>query len=305
MGLAYSNVTVNLAEAARTLGGEVSNGQILSPGPGHSHRDRSLAVRFSADGFVVHSFAGDDPIVCRDYVRARLGLPTWAPRAGQAGAKTIRLAQPSLDERTRIDLAVDLYNRSGPPRGTWVERYFEGRGLELRDDDVFRFNPRTSWKDYDNQLIYVPAMIAPLRDIHSDQIVGVHRTRLVEKNGRIVRGERRMLGIAQNAVIKIDPDEMVEQGLIIGEGIETCLTHRQEHGLRPVWALGNAGAVKAFPVLGGLSGLTILGENDDANRKAAAECSWRYRAAGVDVIRIFPADESISDANDLLRRESP
>src|SRR5262249_47381718 len=150
-------------------------------------------------------------------------------------------------------------------KGTWVERYFEGRRLKLPDDDVVRFNPKTPWRDTDDRLTHVPCMIAPLRDIHSDQIVGVHRTRLIEKDGKIVRGERRMLGIAQNAAIKIDPDEMVEQGLVIAEGIETALTHRQEHGLRPIWALGSAGAIQTFPVLAGLDGLTILCENDGAN----------------------------------------
>jgi hypothetical protein len=29
------------------------------------------------DGFVTHSFAGDDPIACRDYVRQKLGLPEY------------------------------------------------------------------------------------------------------------------------------------------------------------------------------------------------------------------------------------
>jgi hypothetical protein len=29
------------------------------------------------DGFLVHSFANDDPIACRDYVRQKLGLPTF------------------------------------------------------------------------------------------------------------------------------------------------------------------------------------------------------------------------------------
>ena len=31
---------------------------------------------------LVHSFAGDDPTVCLDYVRARLGLPAFTPQGG-------------------------------------------------------------------------------------------------------------------------------------------------------------------------------------------------------------------------------
>jgi hypothetical protein len=32
------------------------------------------------DGFSVHSHAGDDPIVCRDYVREKAGLPAFEPK---------------------------------------------------------------------------------------------------------------------------------------------------------------------------------------------------------------------------------
>src|SRR5262245_22655751 len=76
-----------LSEAARLLGGEVSNGQVLCPGPGHSAKDRSLAVKFSDTGKpIVHSFANDDPITCLDDVRRRLGLPAFSPRSGKKSA---------------------------------------------------------------------------------------------------------------------------------------------------------------------------------------------------------------------------
>lgn len=63
---------------AKLLGGEERSGQVLAPGPGHSEDDRSLSIKLDKDapeGFVVNSFAGDDPIVCRDYVCEKLGLP--------------------------------------------------------------------------------------------------------------------------------------------------------------------------------------------------------------------------------------
>ena len=75
-----------LDEIARALGGEISAGQVCAPGPGHSARDRSLSVALSESdpaGYVVHSFAGDDPIMCKDYVREKLGLPQWRPGNGK------------------------------------------------------------------------------------------------------------------------------------------------------------------------------------------------------------------------------
>jgi|SRR5262249_43027344 len=68
---------MDLKHFQRHLGGEISGGQLLCPGPGHSASDRSLSVKVDAnapDGFLVHSFADDDPIRCKDYVREKCGL---------------------------------------------------------------------------------------------------------------------------------------------------------------------------------------------------------------------------------------
>jgi RecA-family ATPase len=77
---------LNLQNLARALGGEiVSNKQILCPGPGHSVTDRSLSVKIdprAPEGFLVHSFAEDSPIQCRDYVREKAGLPAFKPNNG-------------------------------------------------------------------------------------------------------------------------------------------------------------------------------------------------------------------------------
>lgn len=69
-------------QLASALGGDISGGEVLAPGPGHSPKDRSLSIKPDAgapDGFLVHSFAGDDPLSCKDYVRSKLGT-TRAPK---------------------------------------------------------------------------------------------------------------------------------------------------------------------------------------------------------------------------------
>jgi hypothetical protein len=97
----------------------VRNGEILAPGPGHSATDRSLSVKpdeDAPDGFVVFSFAGDDPIACRDYVRDRLGLPKWKPN----GAGTAKKATKA----TGTAAAAKPYS---PTVATFVYRDQEGR----------------------------------------------------------------------------------------------------------------------------------------------------------------------------------
>jgi hypothetical protein len=86
--------TLDLHSIAIALGGEVSGGQVRAPGPGHSAADRSLSVKLDSnapDGFVVHSFANDDPITCRDYVLSKTGQPTFRPNGNGRSAPVVEL----------------------------------------------------------------------------------------------------------------------------------------------------------------------------------------------------------------------
>ena len=84
-GNAHTAMLTSLHTLAKALGGEVNGTQVLAPGPGHSVIDRSLSVKLASDapdGFLVHSFAGDDPIACRDHVREKAGLEPFKPNGG-------------------------------------------------------------------------------------------------------------------------------------------------------------------------------------------------------------------------------
>jgi putative DNA primase/helicase len=82
----------NLQSLARALGGEVNGDQVLAPGPGHSTKDRSLSVKIDVaapDGFIVNSFAGDDAIMCKDYVRSKAGITPFKPNGTRKPAFNI------------------------------------------------------------------------------------------------------------------------------------------------------------------------------------------------------------------------
>jgi len=89
-------VIISVEQLHGALGGEISSGkqgrQVLCAGPGHSARDRSLAVvpADNDDGFVVYSFTGDDLFVCKDYVRNKVGLPPFRPRNGNGSSRPQR-----------------------------------------------------------------------------------------------------------------------------------------------------------------------------------------------------------------------
>jgi hypothetical protein len=103
-----ANMTIvfsSLTTVARALGGEVNGGQVLAPGPGHQAKDRSLCVKLDAsapDGFVVHSFSGDDAFACRDHVRERLSIPAFKPnghgRRRTSGEDVELLLQQAMEQ---------------------------------------------------------------------------------------------------------------------------------------------------------------------------------------------------------------
>ncbi|MCW6506903.1 DUF7146 domain-containing protein [Lichenifustis flavocetrariae] len=292
---------LDLRRVARILGGEVVRGAVLAPGPGHSRSDRSLSVRYSVnspDGFIVFSHSGDDFRTCRDFVRERLGLPQGVRRE-RTGAPVPHAAVQVQDDEGRIERAVAIWDEAQDPRGTPVEHYLVGRALNLDAATVgasLRFHPACPWKEKaTGEMLRVPAMVAALRQVDTDRITAVHRTRLSADG---VKLGRMVLGRAAGTAIKLDPDDVVTTGLTIGEGIETTLAARMI-SFRPAWAMGSAGAIGVFPVLSGVEALTVLAERDEASTRAIEQCASRWFKAGREVIVVEPRIGS--DVNDALR----
>jgi putative DNA primase/helicase len=221
-----------------------------------------------------------------DRDRGRARAP--APNAGD-----------SDDEARRIERALAIWDEAVDPRNKLVETYLRARALKLTDSlagKVIRYHRACPWgKDANGKTIRVPAMVVAMRSIVTDDITAIQRTRLSQDGKKI---ERRMLGVAAGAAVKLDADERVTDRLIIGEGVETAMTARQI-GLKPTWALGSAGAIAGFPVLDGIAKLMILAENDDASRRTAEACATRWHDAGRKVFINRPT--SGNDLNDALQ----
>jgi hypothetical protein len=76
---------LTLQQLTRALRGDISGKQILAPGPGHSPNDRSLSIKIepsAPDGFLMHSFAGDDPCLklLREIVRRETAPQPLVPK---------------------------------------------------------------------------------------------------------------------------------------------------------------------------------------------------------------------------------
>jgi hypothetical protein len=193
---------------------------------------------------------------------------------------------PQDDDAANLKRALRLWDDASPIEGVPIaEAYLERRGLEPAGDDVMRYLGACPFGD-----TRYPCILSLYRGVISNEPRAIQRTTLGPRGIKI---GRLSLGPVMGAAIKIDHDEDVEYGLVIGEGLETCLAGRQL-GFKPCWAVGSAGAIKTFPLLN-VQSLTLLVDHDapdkngrEAGQQAALECSQRWSAAGREVRRIMP-----------------
>lgn len=276
------NTLPSITEAARLLGGEASGERISCPGPGHSHRDRSLSVRFvpsAPEGYVVQPHSpNDDWRACRDYVRERLGLASWrpSPRCAPGGPAALTRPAPSPstvacdDAKARTRVALRFWHETVPIAGALAECYLvEHRKLDVRRrltlDHCLRWH------------VGLQAVVALMTDPVSGKPIGVHRTFLDADGAKV---ERKMLG--RQGVVCLSPDGAVTAALGISEGVEDGLAVLLS-GWSPVWAATSAGAIARFPLLAGIEALTIFADADQAGQRAAEICAERWLADGRDV----------------------
>lgn len=306
-----TEAVLDLRSIAAAFGGEVSGGRVRFPSIGHSPADRSAWLKLDSaapDGFRCGSFTSEDWKALRDHVRGRLGV---APDAwkGRSAPRPQASALPPVSKRrddgeAAVRFALQLWPQCVHPRGTLVERYLSLRQIGPPDEagEAIRFLERCRFGDE-----WLPAMVCLVRDVLTNQPQGIHRTALTS-DGHAVKREihgkiktyRLSLGRILGGCVKLDSDESVEQGLCLGEGIETCLSGRQM-GLRPVWAALCTANIAEFPVLSGVDGLHLFKENDanGASQKAVEQCARRWHAAGRQVIVITPTIGN--DLNDAIR----
>ena len=212
------------------------------------------------DGFVVHSFARRrSPSLHRARQGAARPGETRRPRRARRARRAIpargtipRPGTPSRreDEAARASIEAPRAWRFGTRPSRRSGRSLNSTSGEAsprldpgRRGVVIRYHPECPWGDeLTRRTFRVPCMVAAMRSIETDEIVAIQRTRLSTRRdkrsivacwGRGRRGDqarRRRRGDARADV---------------GEGLETAMTARQL-GLRPVWALGSAGAISAL-----------------------------------------------------------
>ncbi|MEM7729063.1 MAG: toprim domain-containing protein [Pseudomonadota bacterium] len=225
-----------------------------------------------------------------EWAQAFLGTPT-AERPAPRSTERRTEPQEDRDRERRIESAAAIWRQSGAIEGTLAERYLAQRGLitprRVLEGDALRFHPDLAYEGRQT-----PGMVALMSDPKTGEPCGVHRT-FLDEIGRPLVDEsgdkiKRMLGTA--GVVRLTPDEDVELGLGITEGIETGLAVLGL-GWTPVWAALSAGAIRSFPRLSGIECLTIFADADEAGWKAGTEAGQRLASAGQEVRLRAPMED--------------
>jgi hypothetical protein len=196
-----------------------------------------------------------------------------------------------------------------PILGSPGERYLrEARGIYtgaiadlLARTDAIGWNPAVFFREEGHPLDgqKLGAIIGIMTDPVTAQPTGAISRTYIDGNLRKI-GKAKTLGTGRG-IIRLSRDDEVEEGLHLAEGIETALSAAvSKRKFRPIWSVGSAPIMAAFPVLGGVETLTLLIDHDAAGERAARETEARWLEAGREVLIYRPKTPG-HDFNDLIK----
>jgi hypothetical protein len=309
---------MSLQEIARAMGGVVAAGGVNAPGPGHKPSDRSLRIFLDhqkEDGIRVHSFAGDDPIACKDYARQKLGLAAWQPtrphsnghsRANSNGngthytpiAPVAVVAEPIAPEAQdqEDDASSDLPPRT-PPDAEGKPRFFEwgDEGPPRRANEIRRHVYKRDGS---------PVRIKVKGEPEGNQPAFVNWYR-VSDNGKPGWQAKKPDGYVSvpylGAIDPFDP-ELADDPIQWPEGEKDCDTLGKIN--LPAFTFGGVGDGLPENAAAFVAGrhVVILGDNDAPGRKHAEAKAALATEAGAALVRVvnFPELQPGGDVSDFL-----
>jgi putative DNA primase/helicase len=208
-----------------------------------------------------------------------------------------KLDLPAFIQRDYSQLALRIWDESRPvSNGRPVENYLRARGITLPVPDTLRYYP--GLRHTPTNCLY-DAMVALVTNKYGTPIA-IHRTWLSHdsKSTAPVDDPKMTLGKVTGGAIRLAP---IGEHLLIGEGIETCLSAMQIYGI-PAWSSVSAYGLYMIELPDEVRKVTILVDNDDYGQGAAEKAAWRLLNIG---LRVSLAHSEIGkDFNDQLMRNS-
>jgi hypothetical protein len=284
---------------AKALGGRKAGCGWTARCPAHDDHTPSLSIRDAEENKVlVRCHAGCDQ---ERVIAALRGRGLWAekgprsPSPSRVARRTHLEHKPDQDERSEIALAI--WQSAKPARGTPVETYLASRRIYLPPPDALRFHARLK---HPSGAIW-PAMVALVTNGVNGTPLAIHRTYLAhDGTGKApVEPQKMMLGPCRGGVVRL-ADHV--DGLMVGEGIETCLAAMRATG-HPAWAALSTSGLRALDLPKTVRDVIVLADGDDAGEAAARNCAGRWKREGRRV-RIARPPQGL-DFNDMLIDRAP
>jgi putative DNA primase/helicase len=275
---------------ALALGGRRVGGCWMARCPAHADREPSLSVADGANGnVVVYCHAGCD----QDRVIAALksrGIWTDTRPFQNGRSNAYRHVANDLE---RSKQALHIWESAKPAEGTIVESYLRSRCIQLRVPSRLRFNAALNHPAGETW----PVMVALVTRGDDDTPIGILRTYLSRDGaGKApVEPSKMMLGACRGGSARLAAG--VGELMLVGEGIETCLSAMQATG-KPAWAALSTSGLRTLELPDAARDVIVLADADEPGEAAARSCAVRWRREGRRV-RIARPPQGM-DFNDVL-----
>lgn len=263
----------SLETIAAALGGEFDGRRFIRcPSVGKTSDDRSVCVIVRPNDFYIYDCPAGSRTGNEMAIREKL-----------------KLAPPLLSKNNSFD-AIRVWDECLPAVDTVVEKYLRARRITLLPD-CLRYHPslyhgilKSKW----------PGMVALVTSSNGGA-AAIHRTWL-DPGGRkaSIDPDRMSLGPCEGYAIHLAP---AAEHILVGEGIETCLSAMQETGVG-AWSAISANGIRELILPSIVRRVTILADGDDQGEGAALFACLKWQRLGLDA-RILRAPWG-HDFNDVL-----
>ncbi len=240
-----------------------------------------------------------------DGVDFKVAVRTLAEADHLRAAPIARPTKTDEDEKWRYEIAMRTWRDARPAAGTLVETYLKSRSITIPPPPSLRFVRRLRHERWGHDLKIIsfhPGMVALVTRGTDGAPIAIHRTYLNPAGGKApVEPVKMVLAATAGGAVRLAGP--VDGFVMVGEGIETCLSVMQATGM-PAWSALSASGLKGLGLPGEIRRVTILADNDDDGdgERAALVAGGRWKREGrVVKIAIPPRGK---DFNDLLREES-
>jgi Toprim domain len=194
-------------------------------------------------------------------------------------------------------LGGNVWKGSQPGPDPLAKAYLNGRGLHLEPwPAALRFHPAA---DHPKLKQKFPALVAQVTGAVEASFQVTYLSADGKGKAAIDKeDQRRTLGSNKGGVVFLTDDIQPGATLLVGEGIESVASAMQASGLPGVAVLGIGGLanVEFSP---DVVEILVLGENDDASRKAIDKAAPLLTEKGVKV-RVAQPPQGFGDFNDLI-----